>query len=117
MGVGSLTRKRAKRAIVASQKTLRSLTLSQGRLRCFARLAQIAFGFAQARLSLGRERFLATDKPLLPCARGAPATRGEGGGAELTQVVYVPLKLPLDSARHAPGTGRGYSYSHRMPNK
>ena len=28
-----------------------------------------------------------------------------------TQVVYIPLKLPLDSARHAPGTERGYSIS------
>ncbi len=26
------------------------------------------------------------------------------------QVMYVPLKLPLDSARHAPGTERGYSF-------
>jgi len=23
--------------------------------------------------------------------------------------MYIPLKLPLDSARHAPGTARGYS--------
>jgi hypothetical protein len=35
----SLARKRAKRAIIASQRTLRSLALSQGRLRRFARLA------------------------------------------------------------------------------
>jgi hypothetical protein len=40
-------RKRAKRAIIASQKTRRN-----------ARLAQIAFGFAQARLSLRKERLL-----------------------------------------------------------
>jgi hypothetical protein len=39
----------------------------------------------------------------------APATHGEGGGAQQTQVVYIPLKLPLDSARHAPGTARGYN--------
>jgi hypothetical protein len=39
-----------------------------------------------------------------------PTTRGEGGGTEQTQVVYIPLKLPLDSARHAPGTERGYSH-------
>jgi len=45
------------------------------------------------------------DKLLLPCARGAPATRREGGGAEQTQDVYIPLKLPLDSARHAPERG------------
>jgi len=44
-----LIKKRAKRA-------LRSLTLPQGRLREFAGLAQIAFGFAQARLSLRKER-------------------------------------------------------------
>jgi hypothetical protein len=31
--------------------------------------------------------------------------RGEGGGAEQTQVVYIPLELPLDSARHAPWNG------------
>jgi hypothetical protein len=40
-----------------------------------------------------------------------------GAGSEQTQVVYIPLKLPLDSARHAPGTGRGYNYSKNMPNK
>jgi hypothetical protein len=38
------------------------------------------------------------------------ATRGDSAGAEQTQVVYIPLKLPLDSARHAPGTMRGYRY-------
>jgi len=42
---------------------------------------------------------------------------GKAGGAEQTQVVYIPLKLPLDSARHAPRTERGYNYSHRMPNE
>jgi len=51
------------------------------------------------------------DKPLLPFTCGAPAARGEGDGAEQTQVVYIPPQLPLDSARHAPGTGRGYSFS------
>ena len=40
-------RKRAKRSIIVSQKTRRK-----------ARLAQIAFGFAQARLSPRRERLL-----------------------------------------------------------
>jgi hypothetical protein len=49
-------RKRAKRAINVSQRTLRRASLAQGRLRHFARLAQIAFGFAQARLSRRRER-------------------------------------------------------------
>jgi hypothetical protein len=29
-----------------------------------------------------------------------------------TQVVYIPLELPLDSARHAPGTARGYNFSY-----
>ena len=38
------------------------------------------------------------------------AGRGDSAGPRQTQVVYVPLKLPLDSARHAPGTERGYSY-------
>jgi hypothetical protein len=48
----------------------------------------------------------------------APVTRGEGGDSEQTQVVYIPLKLPLDSAHHAPGTERGYSFaSENLPNK
>jgi hypothetical protein len=35
-----------------------------------------------------------------------------------TQAVYVsPLKLPLDSARHAPRTARGYSINDSMPKK
>ncbi len=25
--------------------------------------------------------------------------------------LYIPLKLPLDSARHTPGTAHGYSFS------
>ena len=89
-GVGSLTIQRGNHAIIASPKARR-----------FARLASPA----------PRQETLAQDdKPLLPYARGAPTTRGEGGGTEQTQVVYIPLKLPLDSARHAPGTARGYSY-------
>jgi hypothetical protein len=47
---------------------------------------------------------------LMPVAR--PPHAGKALGAERTQDVYIPLKLPLDSARHAPGTGRGYSYSY-----
>ncbi len=34
------------------------------------------------------------DKPLLPIARGAPANRGEGDGAEQTQVVHPPQTSP-----------------------
>jgi hypothetical protein len=51
-------RMRTKRAIIASQRTLRSLALCQGRLRRCARFAQIAFGFAQARLLLRKNRLL-----------------------------------------------------------
>jgi hypothetical protein len=51
----------------------------------------------------------------LLCPWRARLTRGSAG-AEQTQDVYIPLKLPLDSARHAPGTERGYSYVEIMPN-
>ena len=44
--------------------------------------------------------------PLCPWSAGR--TRGSVC-AEQTQDVYIPLKLPLDSARHAPRTGHGYS--------
>jgi len=37
----------------------------------------------------------------MPVAR--PPHAGKALGAERTQDVYIPLKLPLDSARHAPG--------------
>ena len=53
---GQSIRKRAKRAIIASQRTLRLLSLSQGRLRHIARLARIPFGFAQGKLSLRKGR-------------------------------------------------------------
>jgi hypothetical protein len=35
----------------------------------------------------------------VPVAHPPPA--GKGGGAEQHRFMYIPLKLPLDSARHA----------------
>jgi len=42
----------------------------------------------------------------------ALATAGKAVAQLQTQVVYIPLELPLDSARHAPGTARGYNFSY-----
>jgi hypothetical protein len=39
----------------------------------------------------------------------APHTRREGGRAEQNRFFTSPLKLPLDSARHAPRTGVDYN--------
>jgi hypothetical protein len=71
--VVQLIGKRAKRA-------LRSLALSQGRLREVARLAQIAFGFAQARLSPRKERLFGMTVSLFsrkrPDVTHVPGSRG-----------------------------------------
>jgi len=45
---------------------------------------------------------------LMPVLRQSHAGKA---AARTKQVVYIPLKLPLDSARHTPGTARGYSFS------
>jgi hypothetical protein len=47
---------------------------------------------------------------LLPYAVLRRAMRGERRGTE-QHTLYIPLKLPLDSARPAPWTARGYSFS------
>jgi hypothetical protein len=47
----------------------------------------------------------------------ARATRGEALVQANTSCVRIPLKLPLDSARHAPRTARGYSITDSMPKK
>ena len=52
---------------------------------------------------------------MLRCARGAPTTRGETVARSKHRMCYIPLKLPLDSARHALGSERGYSFPCLMP--
>ena len=44
--------------------------------------------------------------PVCLCLR--PPTRGR---RRMQHKIHIPLKLPLDSARRAPGTERGYSYA------
>jgi hypothetical protein len=46
----------------------------------------------------------------------APATAGKAAVWSKHSSV-IPLKLPLDSARHTPRTARGYSYLKRMPDE
>jgi hypothetical protein len=48
---------------------------------------------------------------------GAPASRGEGDGAEQTQAMNIPLNCPWTRPATHPGTGRGYSFSYLMPNE
>jgi hypothetical protein len=52
---------------------------------------------------------------LMPALRRPHA--GKAHDAVQTQVVYIPLKLPLDSARHTPRTARGYNFSFYMPDE
>src|SRR5580700_6529716 len=70
-----------------------------------------AFGFANlTALRFVLELFV-VKKQLFPGGE-ASATRGESGGHSKHRLCTYPLKLPLDSARHAPGTGRGYRFSY-----
>ena len=46
----------------------------------------------------------------MPVRSGQPA--GKAVAKSKHRLCTSPLELPLDSARHAPGTGRGYSYSY-----
>ena len=83
MDSGSLAGKRAERASNVSQKT-----------RHVARLAQIAFGFAQAKLSRGNKRFLRRTNcySLVPVAR--PPHAGKRWRRANTGCVHPPQTAP-----------------------